>query len=548
MRQLLTDLRGNPIYQSNGSWRGTQRSFHYGNHHHRHHAGAGSGSASSVVNPNLHNPRSLLFLSVTSADWDETIRRAQSHPQEVLMVDDNGNTPLHRACQLDPPVDVVRALQEAATQTNAMGATPLHVAASHRCNASALQALIDYYKGGLSQQSRMGRTPIHYACTSYRGLDLVAFQTLLEATLEESRNLLWTRRQQEQEMAAQNNNNNNNDESDEVTTTLGGGGPGTTTFTGSDEVLKITDFIDILRERGDGDHDTIDDEDLSVLVVDDPSTGLAHMSTNDTLTMVDDEEDDDENNEDDGEDNPNKDNTNIVTWKDATGNTPLGLLFRRYRERVKSVISVLEQMRTNPASATPTTSPTSLQTDLGHLWGKARLIVARLTEEQQEQQQQQQQLVVTDLANPSAAQQSASSTAALDGHQNDDSSSSGSSYGEHWTAAAAWSSERFHGKPSLTTFMVSQTNPVTSSLNADVPIAGHHSEEDSDKGETAAGETTLPDLQVKKERQFRIVHASVALTGYGCPPEMIRLAISIHPHQVREMDEDGNLVGWMCTN
>jgi hypothetical protein len=42
-------------------------------------------------------------------------------------------------------------------------------------------------------------------------------------------------------------------------------------------------------------------------------------------------------------------------------------------------------------------------------------------------------------------------------------------------------------------------------------------------------------------RQFRIVHASVGLVGYGCPPEMIRLAISLHPHQVREMDEDGNL-------
>ena len=42
-------------------------------------------------------------------------------------------------------------------------------------------------------------------------------------------------------------------------------------------------------------------------------------------------------------------------------------------------------------------------------------------------------------------------------------------------------------------------------------------------------------------RTFRIVHASVGLIGYGCPPEMVRLAISIHPHQVKEMDEEGNL-------
>ena len=44
------------------------------------------------------------------------------------------------------------------------------------------------------------------------------------------------------------------------------------------------------------------------------------------------------------------------------------------------------------------------------------------------------------------------------------------------------------------------------------------------------------------KRKFRIVHASVGLTGYGCPPEMIRLAVSINPHQIREMDEEGNLV------
>lgn len=44
-----------------------------------------------------------------------------------------------------------------------------------------------------------------------------------------------------------------------------------------------------------------------------------------------------------------------------------------------------------------------------------------------------------------------------------------------------------------------------------------------------------------EHRRFRILHASVGLTGFGCPPEMIRLALSLHPHQVREMDEDGNL-------
>jgi hypothetical protein len=52
-------------------------------------------------------------------------------------------------------------------------------------------------------------------------------------------------------------------------------------------------------------------------------------------------------------------------------------------------------------------------------------------------------------------------------------------------------------------------------------------------------ETDRPTTVVKKK--FRVVHASVGLIGYGVPPELIRLAISIHPHQVTEMDEDGNL-------
>lgn len=33
----------------------------------------------------------------------------------------------------------------------------------------------------------------------------------------------------------------------------------------------------------------------------------------------------------------------------------------------------------------------------------------------------------------------------------------------------------------------------------------------------------------------------MALVGYGCPTEMIRLAMSVYPNQVREMDEEGNL-------
>jgi hypothetical protein len=407
----------------------------------------------------------------------------------------------------------------------------------------------------------MGRTPIHYACMSYRGLDLVAFQTLLEATLQESRNILQSQSrshgqhvpQPQQQDEGQSNNTTIHDTSNsdggatvlDVVLRLDG------VDAGDSKPLMITDFIDVLRrehgrsrdDNGRGQHTTIDDdEDLSVLVIDDPSTGFAHMSTaNDTLTFADDEDPYDEDDEDDDEENddPNKDNPNIVTWKDSTGNTPLSLLFRRYRERVKSVISVLEEMRNNPSTgATRTTSPTSLQTDLGHLWGKARLIVARLTEEQKH---------LVNETTEALANQTSVRAPGTHLQQKDDSSSSGSSYNGHFTTAAAWSSERFNsaraqtfaGKDAST---VSSANRTSSLTNAGHFTGRDNQNENDDRNGSADTEGDRAKQFPVQERQFRIVHASVALAGYGCPPEMIRLAISIHPNQVMEMDEDGNLV------
>ena len=85
-----------------------------------------------------------------------------------------------------------------------------------------------------------------------------------------------------------------------------------------------------------------------------------------------------------------------------------------------------------------------------------------------------------------------------------------SASGEQWSQAASWSKER-----------LSNRNLQEIEVN--------HNFDDK---------KIIP----TEERQFRIVHASVGLSGFGCPPEMVRLAISIYPHQVREMDENGNLV------
>ena len=450
MRHIISDPRGNPVYTSFGSWRSRN----------------GNSGSSSRGNVTHHNPRSILFLHVKASNWNSVIVRAKSHPTEILMIDDNGNTPLHIACQLDPPIEVLVSLKDAVTQTNSWGATPLHVAASHRCNVNVLKKLVEYFPGALCRLSRMNRTPIHYACMSYRGLDLVAFQVLLEQTIKESHRLEEEQRQQRQHHATQDH---------------------------SDCDSKITDFIDILQEVKDDikDDNILDDEEISVLIDNDSNHAIAAYSSDPsssvnaqqiTSTQIEEEEN--------NAFGPNKDNYNIVTWKDTSGKTPLGLLFRRYRERVKRVIEILEKMKNSTTNTTRSSS--SLQTDLGHLWGKARLIVVLLAEEYRQQECHE-------------IRHSIGKVAATE-RRDDESSASG----EQWSQAASWSKERL------------------SNRHVHEIKVSHHFDDKK--------------IVPTEERQFRIVHASVGLTGYGCPPEMVRLAVSIYPHQVSEMDENGNLV------
>jgi len=409
MRHLLTDLRGNPIY--------------------------------SFAQRRLRRIRNLssstLFCMVSNRAWEDVLRRTKSHPHEALLQDDvTGNTPLHVACRLDPPADVIQALAAVCRVKNHEGATPLHIAASHRCSAEALTALLDcasiaQREEGLeidvvsptADLSRVGRAPIHYACMSFRGLELDAFRLLFEATLKD----------------------------------------GNLTLDNEKHNLGLDDFID----------EELDEE------LDDDFWRVPEASTEEKVTV------------------------NVLGMKDATGQTPLGLLFRRYRERVRVVISNVDRLRrenTETPDQAALAVAMTVHADLGELWERARWIVARLTQERLEREGE------------------------WEGHSGPQSPGEAAVSQE----AASWATERFQSAETLgeEDFVAL---PVT--LETTDPSE-----------EVATGVTTsaMP-TDIKNNRQFRIVHASVGLTGYGCPPEMIRLAISIHPNQVREMDEDGNL-------
>ena len=358
MRLFRTDRRGNPI-----PWFQCKR-------------------------PSRRHPHlPQLFYLVLNRNWEGVVHRARSHPHEITEQEDvTGNTALHIACRLDPSQEAVQAMIEASWIPNSEGAIPLHIAATHRVTPQVIKVLLEKDSSGCSPTSvltRMGRAPIHYACFSFRGLSLPAFQMLMEATLQ---------------------------------------------------------------------------------------SGHVHAAPNDLEDLMEDDECSQFDAAMDEETAPPK--LNVVTLRDSSGQTPMGLLFRRYRERVRAVIQSMERLH-------PLAAALRVQGDLGELWDKARWIVNRLARE----------------AKPSSM----------------DDADIIASPGEQAISqeAAKWATERF--LPSIK-----------------IPLA------------------TGVEGRRQRRRYLPIVHASVSLTGYGCPPEMIRLALSIHPHQIKEMDDEGCLPIHRC--
>lgn len=399
-----------------------------------------------------------LYFMIQNLDWEGFRRRARSHPQELDVQDEGtGNTLLHEACRRDPPPDVIQTLQAVSRVKNHQGATPLHIAASHRCSAQALSVLLECAetlhvradsnadeasdqnnapapnpsttnmtsssgRSPTTDLSNMGRAPIHYACMSFRGLEIDAFLVLLDATLRHG-NL--TLDQEDDSMMP--------DDEDEF-----------------DEEIDI-EYLLPTQEIGAG---------------------------KDAPRVV-----------------------NVMSMKDATGKTPLELLFRKYKQRVRSIITKLDRLRREHGERSTLASAITVHAELGELWEKARRIVARLTQERLLRESGE---VVRE-----PPMRSPGETAVRQ-------------------EAAAWSAEQHRGgqpreEDILPVYACAADRESSSSPNPR-PFATN-----------TAAET------YGKCHKFRIVHASVGLIGYGCPPEMIRLAVAIHPHQVREMDEDGNL-------
>jgi hypothetical protein len=472
------------------------------------------------------------------------------------------------AMRLDPPCDVIRALavaaQPSSTSTTCFsccrvqnwdGATPLHIAASHRCSARALTTLLQVSSSTtssvaavaaakptaldlsekygqeeesetepsvLSTLSRTGRAPIHYACSSFRGLELEAFKILFEATLKDGNlRLLQTKedrhKNDEEKLAAALNGD------EDVDFWLGEEGEeqGSNHDDNDDMVQDFRKEEEIMRMIMDDEEYHEYDDDVQAQQ---PQQGAHEITHQQQQVVV----------------------VNVLGLKDATGQTPLGLLFRRYRERVRHVINRIDRIhdaataavqrdalrrRGNSSSTTSTgmsgrerlrraslVASLTVQGELGELWSKARWIVARLTQERLEREQDWKY-----YPGPKTTQEAAATSACQ--------------------KAADWAAEQCQSSFSRNNPLLQDEHsdffvpvPMTMNTMKDKKMPAHES-----KAAAVAATSTSTSASTAASRKFRIVHASVGLTGFGCPPEMIRLAISVHPHQVYEMDEEGNL-------
>ena len=570
-----------------------------------------------------------LVCYIRNQQWEEVMKRLSllQYQHEVYMVDaTTGNTVLHTASRYNPPPDVVRALcvPDTVRCANYDGTTPLHICASHRCRKETLQTLLECCRimssssssststscGSAHHQvpshtsptadlSRMGRAPIHYACLSFRGLDLEAFQLLLNETLEHGNiwvtETLASHRNSDYRSNHHNHYNNYIDDDDDVddlelefNESSIGAKKGIMEVVNENEVYVHTKGDESRDDTVLYEFENETDQALYQLYgLATETAGWKSSSSsvdNDVLTL-------------DGEKYHHKILVNVMGMKDATGQTPIALLFRRYRERVRCVINTVDKIRSTTttmslSSAGPSPNNNNennnkaalvaaiqVHADLGELWERARWIISRLTEERLLREQQEKctnttnddptlyqyhpdgvvtpnnvqpgridatsrrttyyggskvvvpySIATTISSKPARRAMTYYDHIHLDGPRfhNDISSEPPSPVAQE---AASWACE-LH-PPNRHPF-----DPTSMML----PFAPDISTSATTKSTFASNQNAVPPApHVPKNNHFRIVHASVGLTGYGCPPELIRLAISIHPNQVMEMDADGNL-------
>jgi hypothetical protein len=136
------------------------------------------------------NP-SALYLSLQERNWDDSLSRIKSHPEEatfwVVRKEEGGNLrwkllPIHAAIIFAAPVEVVKTLADAYPEGVAaqddQGMLPLHLSYRMGSTNSLVEFLLDVYPAGIEAKDGQGRTALSLAQSS-RGPNKDSFVQLI---------------------------------------------------------------------------------------------------------------------------------------------------------------------------------------------------------------------------------------------------------------------------------------------------------------------------------------------------------------------------------
>lgn len=142
------------------------------------------------VNEVDYEHRTVLFRLLLKKDWKGASARADAYPEEaatwIVTKGFNGNLrflPLHKACVLQPPEDVVEKLlhsyPEATKSRDQDGWLPIHCACFYGSSDMVVTTLLSSFPKGAQSKDDEGRLPIHYACL--KGASQSVVDVLLES-------------------------------------------------------------------------------------------------------------------------------------------------------------------------------------------------------------------------------------------------------------------------------------------------------------------------------------------------------------------------------
>mmetsp|Transcript_4507 Transcript_4507/g.8673 ORF Transcript_4507/g.8673 Transcript_4507/m.8673 type:complete len:558 (+) Transcript_4507:165-1838(+) len=126
------------------------------------------------VNEVDYDNRTILFRLILKKDWNGACQRCESFPEEagtwIVTKGFHGNLrflPLHKACVLSPPLNVMGTLlaayPEGSKSRDQDGWLPIHCACFYGASQPVINALLESNPNGAHSKDDEGRMPLHYA-------------------------------------------------------------------------------------------------------------------------------------------------------------------------------------------------------------------------------------------------------------------------------------------------------------------------------------------------------------------------------------------------